>query len=304
MTFTGILPALVTPFDGSGAVDFEALEKLMTSLRQTGVRGWTPCGSTGEYNAMMADERADVLKFVADFANEDESLIAGTNGGSTREVIQHTERAYDLGYRTVLLSAPFYAMPAPDELLAHYKAVLDAVDVNLVVYNYPPKVGVEVTFDVLDALADNPRVVAIKESSGVLQRAIEIFNRYSGRIDLINGSDDIALDFMFWGAQSWICGPANCMARACVDVDNAYRSGDLASARNMMAILYKAMNSLETGKFVQKVKYGCELMGVPVGHCRGPLQPLNDDEKAEFRGAMEPILNWRSDVVGRTAVAG
>ncbi len=292
MKLHGILPALVTPFDARGDVDFKAFEGLLGHLRRAGVSGWVPCGSTGEYNVMNADERADVLKFVADFANDDELLIAGTNASATRDVIAHTERAHDLGYRMVLLSAPYYAMPAPDELLAHYRAVLDAVDVQLVLYNYPPKVGVEIGFDLLDALADDPRVIAIKDSSGVLQRAIEIHTRYEGRIDLVSGSDDIALDFMFWGADSWICGPANCMATACVDLDKTFRSGDMRAAREKMATLYRAMASLESGKFVQKVKYGCELMGCPVGVCRPPLLALTDGEKAEFRAAMEPILNW------------
>lgn len=292
MKLTGILPALVTPYDASGAIDFTAFEKLLASLRAAGVTGWVPNGSTGEYNAMTADERVEVLKFVADFANDDELLVAGTNGGSTREVIEHTERAYDAGYRAVLLASPYYAMPAPNELLAHYNTVLDAVNVELVLYNYPPKVGVEIGFDILDALADNPRVIGIKESSGVMQRAVEIYERYNGRIDLVSGSDDIALDFMFWGADSWICGPSNCMAAACVDLDRTYRSGDMAAARAKMATLYRAMNSLESGKFVQKVKYGCELMGTPVGDCREPLLPLTDDEKAEFAAAMQPIINW------------
>ncbi|WP_193369687.1 dihydrodipicolinate synthase family protein [Pelagibius marinus] len=292
MKLSGVMPALVTPFDANDKIDFTAFEALLVHLREAGCSGWVPNGSTGEYNAMTADERAEVLKFVADFANDDELLIAGTNAGSTREVIEHTQRAYDLGYRAVLLSAPYYAMPAEDELIKHYQAVLDAVDVNLVMYNYPPKVGVEVTFDVIDALADNPRVIGIKESSGVLQRAVDIYSRYNGRVQLVSGSDDIALDFMLWGADSWICGPGNCMAKACVDLDNTFKAGDLEAARDKMAKLYKAMNSLETGKFVQKVKYGCELQGVPVGNCRGPLQPLSDAEKAEFRAAMEPILNW------------
>ena len=292
MKLSGVMPALVTPYDANDKIDFKAFEALLAHLREAGCAGWVPNGSTGEYNAMTADERAEVLKFVADFANDDEILIAGTNAGSTREVIEHTQRAYDLGYRTVLLSAPYYAMPAEDELIKHYQAVLDAVDVNLVMYNYPPKVGVEVTFDVIDALADNPRVIGIKESSGVLQRAVDIYSRYNGRVQLVSGSDDIALDFMLWGADSWICGPANCMAKACVDLDNTYKAGDLEAARGKMVKLYKAMNSLETGKFVQKVKYGCELQGVPVGNCRGPLQPLSDTEKADFRAAMEPILNW------------
>ena len=290
MTLSGIAPALVTPFDKNGKVDLKAMEKLLNHLRSAGVSGWVPCGSTGEYNAMTGDERVEVLEFVADFANEDEFLIAGTNGGSTREVIEHTERAYKAGYRTVLLAAPYYAMPAPDELLAHYRTVLDAVDVNLVLYNYPPKVGVELGFDVLDGLADNPRVIAIKESSGELRRAVEIHERYQGRIDLCNGSDDIALDFMIWGAECWICGPANCIANACVDLDRTYRSGNLEAARSQMLTLYRAMNSLETGKFVQKVKYGCELIGCPVGVCREPLLPLSNEEKDAFRDAMEPLL--------------
>lgn len=290
MKLTGIAPALVTPFDKSSKVDLKAMEKLLTHLRNAGVSGWVPCGSTGEYNAMTGDERVEVLQFVADFANDDEFLIAGTNGGSTREVIEHTERAYKAGYRTVLLAAPYYAMPAPDELLAHYRTVLDAVDVNLVLYNYPPKVGVELGFDVLDGLADNPRVIAIKESSGELRRAVEIHERYRGRIDLCSGSDDIALDFMIWGAECWICGPANCMAHACVDLDRTYRSGDLEAARSQMLTLYRTMNSLETGKFVQKVKYGCELIGCPVGDCREPLLPLSNEEKDAFRKAMEPLL--------------
>ncbi len=294
MKLTGVMPALVTPFDANGEIDFKAFEALLLHLRDAGVTGWVPNGSTGEYNAMNADERAEVLKFVADFATDDEILIAGTNGGSTREVIEHSERAYDLGYRTVLLASPYYAMPAADELLAHFQTVLGAVDMDLVLYNYPSKVGVEIGFDILDTLADHPRVIGIKESSGVLQRAVDIHIRYPGRLDLVSGSDDIALDFMFWGADSWICGPGNCMGVACCDLDRTYRSGNIAAAREKMAIIYRAMNSLEAGKFVQKVKYGCELLGYPVGHARQPLLPLTEDEKMDFRQAMEPIINWVS----------
>ena len=290
MKMTGVMPALVTPFDANGKIDFNRFEKLLHKLRADGVKGWVPCGSTGEYNALTADERASVLKFVAEFANKDELLIAGTNAGSTWEVIEHTQRARKLGYRTVLLSAPFYATPAPDELIAHYQKVLDTVDVEIVLYNYPPKVGVEVGLEVLDAFVDNPRVIGIKESSGSLTRAIDIHSRYGDRYQLTNGSDDQTLDFYLWGATSWICGPANCMARACVDLVNTIESGDWLAARDKMQVIYGAMSSLESGKFVQKVKYGCELAGTPVGEGRRPLMPLTDEEKAAFRKAMEPVL--------------
>ena len=292
MQLKGVLPALVTPFGADGKIDFKAFERLLTHLRQAGVNGWVPNGSTGEYFSQSTEERREVLQFVKDFAKPGEILIAGTNAPATREVIEQSAMAKEIGYDTVLLAPPFYTRPTQQELIWHYEAVLGAVDVNLVLYSYPAKDGSDISFELMDHFADNPRVLGIKESSGSLQRAIDIASRYEGRIQLVSGSDDIALDFMFWGADSWICGPSNCMAKACCDLDRTYRSGDLDKARSMMKTLYRAMNILESGKFVQKIKYGCELQGLPVGECRAPLGPLTDDEKAEFRAAMEPILAW------------
>jgi 4-hydroxy-tetrahydrodipicolinate synthase len=283
---------VVTPFDSKGMIDFARFEKLLERLRADGVKGWVPCGSTGEYNALSAEERVSVLRFVAEFAKPGELLIAGTNAGSTWEVIEHTKRAYALGYRTVLLSAPYYALPTPDELIKHYQSVLEAVDVEIVLYNYPPKVGVEVGLPILDAFVDNPRVIGIKESSGQLTRAIDIRSRYGNRYQVSNGADDQAVDFYLWGATSWICGPANCMSRACVDLVHTIESGNWLSARDKAQRIYGAMSSLESGKFVQKVKYGCELAGIPVGAGRQPLLPLGETEKADFRKAMEPVLHW------------
>ncbi|MBP1871990.1 4-hydroxy-tetrahydrodipicolinate synthase [Ensifer adhaerens] len=292
MKLSGVMPALVTPFDAKGQIDFKAFERLMVHLREAGVTGWVPNGSTGEYFSQSTEERRDVLQFVKDFAKPGEILIAGTNAPATREVIEQTAIAKQIGYDTVLLAPPFYTRPSQAELIKHYETVLAAVDVDLVLYSYPAKDGSDISFELMDHFADNPRVIAIKESSGVLQRAIDIASRYEGKIQLVSGSDDIALDFMFWGAESWICGPSNCMAKACCDLDRAYRSGDLGKARQMMKTLYRAMNILESGKFVQKIKYGCELQGLPVGECRGPLGPLTAEEKSEFRAAMQPILNW------------
>lgn len=292
MKLSGVMPALVTPFDAAGKIDFKAFEKLLVHLREAGVTGWVPNGSTGEYFSQSTEERRDVLQFVKDFAKPGEMLIAGTNAPATREVIEQTAMAKAIGYDTVLLAPPFYTRPTQAELIRHYEAVLSAVDVNLVLYSYPAKDGSDISFELMDHFADNPRVIGIKESSGVLQRAIDIASRYEGKIQLVSGSDDIALDFMFWGAESWICGPSNCMGKAVCDLDRTYKSGDLGKAREMMKVLYRAMNILESGKFVQKIKYGCELQGMPVGECRAPLGPLTDDEKAEFRAAMEPILTW------------
>ena len=292
MKLQGVMPALVTPFDATGQIDFAALRVHMTNLRAAGVTGWVPCGSSGEYNFMSDAERDSVLGFVKDFALPGETLIAGTNAPHTAGVIANTLRAKAMGYDTVLLAVPFYTKPTQAEILRHFNAVLGACDVNIVLYSYPGKDGVEIEWEALDALADHPRIIGIKESSGSLQRAIGITTRYEGRVQLVSGSDDIALDFMLWGADSWICGPANCMAKAVCDLDRTFRAGDLQKAKIQMATLYTAMNILESGKFVQKLKYGCELQGTPVGECRMPLGPLTEQEKTEFAAAMQPILNW------------
>lgn len=293
LKLSGVMPALVTPYDAAGQIDFAALKTHMESLRAAGVTGWVPCGSSGEYNLMSDAERDAVLQFVKDFAKPGETLIAGTNAPSTAGVIANTKRAKDMGYDAVLLAVPFYTKPTQAEIIRHFNAVIDATDMNIVLYSYPGKDGVEIEYEALDALADNPRIIGIKESSGMLQRAIGIATRYEGRIQLVSGSDDIALDFMIWGADSWICGPANCMAKAVCDLDRTFRTGDLAKAKRIMARMWPAMNILESGKFVQKLKYGCELQGTPVGECRMPLGPLTAEEKAAFAEAMQPIVNWR-----------
>ncbi|MFP5405584.1 MAG: dihydrodipicolinate synthase family protein, partial [Gammaproteobacteria bacterium] len=145
MKLHGVMPALVTPFDADGNIDFNAFEKHLENLRAAGVSGWVPCGSSGEYNLMTDAEREQVLTFVKDFANPEEILIAGTNAPHTKGVIANTLRAKEIGYDTVLLATPFYTKPTDAELINHFQSVLDAADVNLVLYSYPDKDGIEVS---------------------------------------------------------------------------------------------------------------------------------------------------------------
>ncbi len=293
LKLSGVLPALVTPFDADGQIDFVAFKAHLEALRAAGVSGWVPCGSSGEYNLLSDTERESVLQFVKDFAQPGETLIAGTNAPSTAGVIANTRRAKEMGYHAVLLAVPFYTKPTQAEIIRHFNAVIDATGMDIVVYSYPGKDGVEIEYEALDALADNPHIIGIKESSGVLQRAIGIATRYAGRIQLVSGSDDIAWDFMHWGADSWICGPANCMAKPVCEMDAAFRAGDQARAKEIMQAIWPAMNVLESGKFVQKLKYGCELQGNPVGECRMPFGPLTEAEKAEFAAAMQVVIDWK-----------
>ena len=290
MKLTGVITAIVTPFKANEDVDFETLGRLLENQLSNGITGFAVLGSTGEYYAMAPTERAEVLRFVKKVVGVRGLLIAGANAGSTRDVVANVRTAYDIGYEAVLLAPPYYSLPSQTELIAHYEAVLAAAPVELVLYNYPPRVGVEVGFEVMDRFADDPRVIAVKESSGSLQRAINIVMKYGDKYQLSCGSDDVALDFLLWGATSWICGPANCFPRQCVEVVSAFNAGDILRAKTVMTRLYAAMASLETGKFVQKVKLGCELAGFPCGPTRMPLMGLDAEERAEFRKVYEQAV--------------
>jgi 4-hydroxy-tetrahydrodipicolinate synthase len=290
MALTGVITALVTPFKADESIDFKAMGQLLELQYGEGVSGVTANGSTGEFYAMSAEERASVLKFVAENSPKSATLVAGNNGGSTREVIEHTRTARSLGYRHMLLAPPYYSMPTQTELTEHIKAILDAVkDVNLILYNFPFRTGVPIGWETLDALHEHPRIVAIKESSGDLHRILEIKRRYGDSIDILNGSDDIPYDAYVWGASGWLCGPANCFARETVAIDRAFRAGKHAEAQELARKLYPAMLNLESGLFVQKVKYGCELLGVPVGNPRRPLLPLEKAKKAEFAAVFKAV---------------
>ena len=287
MKLNGILPALVTPFDQAGNVDHETLAAILEKQLAAGVSGFVPLGSTGEYYALTNDERRQILATVKEVVGNRGTLIAGANGSCTREVLEQIQQTVDAGYTNLLIAPPYYALPSQEELLAHYNTILATFpQINVVLYNYPIRTNVEVGMDVVAALNDHPRVIAIKESSGNLLRAIEIGENHKG-IQLSCGSDDQALDFYLWGASSWICGPANIFPEKVVDFHRQFTSGDIQGAQNTMRSLFPVMANLESGKFVQKVKYGTELSGFKVGNARAPLLPLTDDEKTEFRRVFE-----------------
>lgn len=291
MQLKGILPALVTPYDKSGAVNLEVLADILEHQLKAGVTGFVPMGTTGEYYALTNDERRLVMNTVREVVGDRGTLITGANGSCTREVIEQIQQAQECGYNNILLAPPYYALPSQEELIGHYQAILEALpSINVVLYNYPVRTNVEVGYSVMDALQDHPRVIAIKESSGDLLRAIEIGEKYKGKIQLSCGSDDQALDFFLWGASSWISAPANCFTEKVCDFYSKVSSGDIIGAQNVMRSLFPVMALMEAGKFIQKVKYGCELAGFNVGPGRMPLQPLTDAEKAEFRKVFEESL--------------
>ncbi len=199
--FHGIFPALVTPMTADEEVDYNTLAGFVDYLiTEGGVQGLIPLGSTGEFYALSADERSEVLKTTIQTAAGRVPVVAGANAGSTRDVVRYCRQAEELGAAGVLLGAPYYSLPRNEELLEHFHAVNDAIGIPIMLYNYPGRTGVDMTPDLVQRLAELPRVQYIKESSGDITRTSEIIRCLGDRITVFCGCDTIALESFLLGA--------------------------------------------------------------------------------------------------------
>ncbi len=282
MELTGVYAPVVTPFDDDEEINYPALGRLIDFVLQNGASGLVPGGTTGEVYALSESERLDLFSYFKERSTGRAQLVAGINAGATRDVLRFARSAVEMGYHALMAAVPPYSRPNQRELLAHYRAIAEAVDIPIILYNFPWRAGTEVGYEVLDGLLSYPHVIGIKEASGDMTRVYEMRMRYNGRYQVICGSDDQALDYFLWGCKCWIGGAASCAPRQHVRVLEAALSGDFLQARTLMENLQPLLRNVESGSYTQKVKLGCELAGYPAGKPRQPLLPLPEDERSEF----------------------
>ncbi len=283
MQYTGLYAPLVTPFNEDETINFSALEQLIEFLLTEGVAGFVPGGTTGEVYALSDAERLEVFRFVKEKTADRAVLLAGTNSGATRDVIRYSQAAEKMGYDGLMVAVPPYSRPNQQELLAHYLDVAQAVSLPIILYNFPWRAGTEIGYEVMDGLTTVTNIVGIKEASGDMSRVYEFHLRYKDRYQMICGSDDQALDYFLWGTSCWIGGGVCCAPRQHRQVLEASLAGDFPVAREIMSALMVLLRSLESSSYTQKIKYGCELLGIPVGPPRRPLLPLEESRRASFK---------------------
>lgn len=283
--FAGIIAVTITPFGADGSLDLRAYDQLVDSLLASRVHALLPGGTTGEYYAQTTDERKQVLKAAADRARGKTMLIAGTNSARPAETVELSLYAKSLGYDAVMLAAPYYSLPTTSELIGHFKSIASQISMPILLYNFPARTGVDMGPDFLEAMRAVPEIRGIKESSGSMARFLEHVLERSDWLDVISGADDQAFDHFAWGAKGWVAGASNILpAEHMALYDAAVVRKDLTAAREIMRQILPLFMLLEGGgKYLQYVKYGCEILGIPAGQVRPPLGPLTEEEKARFR---------------------
>jgi 4-hydroxy-tetrahydrodipicolinate synthase len=298
----GVLVALVTPMKANEDLDFDTLAKQVEALIAAGVHGLIPLGSTGEFYALSAQERHDVLKATLAAAGGRVPVVAGANAGSTRDVIAFSREAEQLGCDGVMLAPPYYSLPQPDELRAHIKAVNDAIGLPIMLYNYPGRTGVDMTPEFIEKLAGLPRVRYVKESTGEIGRISTLLRRCGDRLGVFCGGDTVAFESLALGALGWVGGVANVVPCSHVQLYHLMvERRDFAAARKLYFQMLPLLNLMEGGgKYTQWVKAACGLMGRPVGPPRAPLRAATAAELRQLKAALAEIPEGRRVQKGKS----
>ncbi|KAA3447949.1 dihydrodipicolinate synthase family protein [Mesorhizobium sp. SARCC-RB16n] len=290
MSFKGIIPPVTTPFHSDGSIDRDGLCVMVEHLVSSGVHGIIVGGTTGEYYAQSRDERVGLLKLAKTMVKGKVPLIAGVGAIRTEDCIEYALVAKDLKYNGILIGAPYYAVPTQLELANHALAIDKAANLPVMLYNYPGRTGTMMDLEFLDRVGRSSNFCAIKESSGSMNQLHALARDYP-HIDLFCGMDDQALEFFAWGAKGWVCGAGNCLPAEHIALYEAcVIEKDFTRGRRIMSALLPLMRLLEQGgKFVQSIKFGCELAGLPAGPVRRPMRELDEQHKRELETTIRTL---------------
>lgn len=277
---SGAIPAIITPFKKDKSIDIEALRKFVSFQVKNGVDAIVACGSTGEAATLNIDEMSLVIKTVVETVNGKIPVIGGAGSNNTERAIELSQIAKDAGADVLLHVTPFYNKPTPKGLIAHFKAIADATDMPIILYNVPGRTGSNVTASTLLAIAKEvSQVVAVKEASGDVEQVMEIIKGKAKDFTVLSGDDAITLPLMSIGA-------AGCISVACNEIPKEFSQmtklaleGNWEKAKKIHYELLDLMhvNFIESNPI--PVKTALFLMGKIQESFRLPLTTITDKNR-------------------------
>ena len=283
---TGSLVAIVTPMFEDGALDFDAYRKLIEWHVAEGTNGIVVVGTTGESPTVDQAEHCELIRTAVEATKGRVRVIAGTGGNSTREAIELTAYAHQVGAAATLQVVPYYNKPTQEGLYQHFRAVAEAVDLPVILYNVPGRTAADMSNDTALRLAAVPGVVGIKDATGDLARMADLLRRCPDTFAVYSGNDDSALAAMLIGGHGVVSVTANVAPRLMSELCRAALAGDLARAR----ALNDRLMPLHLKLFVESnpipVKWALQRMGRIGAGVRLPLVPLS----TPYHGVVEAAL--------------
>jgi 4-hydroxy-tetrahydrodipicolinate synthase len=278
--FSGTYTAIVTPFDRNGQVDYARFKDLIEDQIASGIDGIVPVGSTGESSTLDYDEHRAVIRAAVEKANRRVKVIAGTGGNSTSEALQLTRWAIEDGADATLQVTPYYNRPSQEGLFRHFSAVAD-LGLPVVLYNVPSRTGREIAVETVVRLSQHPKIAALKESGGNVDRASAVISQCA--IDVLSGDDSMTLPMMVVGARGVVSVASNVAPKQVANLVRLALAGKWDEARREHLRLFRLFTDLFIETNPVPIKAALAMAGRIEEAYRLPLCPMSDALKAKLR---------------------
>jgi 4-hydroxy-tetrahydrodipicolinate synthase len=293
-SWSGVFPAVTTPFHADLSIDFKALEAHLEVLLDTGVKGFVMMGSLGENLALTWDEKFEILKAAKRVANGKVPVLSGVAETSSNQAALYTQKCAAIGIDGIMLMPAMVYRADSDEALAHYRTVAKATDLDILIYNNPIAYHVDLTPEHLEILCnESDKFVAIKESAGDVRRITDIRNKIGERLTIFAGVDDLALESVFLGATGWVAGIGLAFPYENQRLWELAMAGKWDEARELYR-WYTPLLHLDVGlKFVQNIKLATQATGYCAEHVRLPRLPLTGAERQRVLNVIDEGIRNR-----------
>jgi 1-pyrroline-4-hydroxy-2-carboxylate deaminase len=287
VSWAGVFPAATTQFAPDLSIDYGETQRVQDALVRDGVHGLIIMGTVGENNSLLPDEKRAVLKGAVESVNKRVPVIAGVSELDTQRAIAFARDAEKIGADGLMLLPAMVYVPAEDELVAHFRAVSEAVDLPIMLYNNPPAYRVSVSVEAMKRLADRPNIVCLKESAPDTRRFTDLHNALGDRFILFAGLDDVALEGLVLGAKGWVSGLTNAFPKESLELYDAFKRNDLETARAIYRWFMPLLHLDAEHDLVQSIKLAEQIMGRGSERVRPPRYPLTGARRAEVTAMVE-----------------
>ena len=283
--FKGSFVALITPFR-NGAVDESAFQEHVAWQLGQGTHGLVPIGTTGECPALEDDEQERLIALCVEVSKGRAPVIPGTGFNSTAHTIHATKVAKKAGADAALVVCPYYNKPTQEGLYLHFKAVHDAVDFPIVIYNIPGRTAVDMSNATMARLAKLPNIIGVKDATNDLARPLKMRVEIEGEFSLMSGEDATAVAYLAQGGDGVISVTANVAPGLCSEMHEAWQKGNVATVRRINERLIPLHDALFAETSPTPVKYAASLLGRCTPEVRQPLWELMPDTREKVQLAM------------------
>jgi 4-hydroxy-tetrahydrodipicolinate synthase len=286
--FKGSITALITPFK-NGEVDCKAFQRLVDWQIDQGTHGLVPAGTTGESPTLSHEEHKRVITLCIESAGGRVPIIAGTGSNCTSEAVALTRHAKEAGADGALVVTPYYNKPTQEGLYLHYKAINDAADIPIIIYNIPGRSIVDMSVETMTRLFKLPNIAGLKDATANMARVSQQRAALGIEFVQLSGEDATALGFMAHGGQGCISVTANIAPALCSEFQLACLGGNFKRALELQDQLMPLHDALFVESNPGPVKYAAEKIGLCSGETRLPLAPLAASSKAKVDAALAKV---------------